>query len=278
MKQSSELTYILKHLSKLSGFRISIYDTNFNEIYSYPSEPLPFCALIHTSPQGKEVCKDCDQKAFSQTAQSGRTFIYQCDFGLYEATAPIYNAGILTGYMMMGQTLDTLASSAEFSQKKAAGFISSKESILDAIQKTPKRSREQIQSCISIMEICAEYITLSRRLQNKGETLSQKVKKYIDNNYGEKITIDLLCAFFFVSRGTLTAGFKKEFGMTINHYINTVRIDRAKLLLAQRKFSVREISEQCGFSDQNYFSKVFSRHTGLSPLRYREQSENVRER
>lgn len=272
MHQSAELSHILKQLSHVSGFRISIYDINFNEIYSYPNRPLPLCALIHTVPEGKKSCMDCDRRAFSKTEGSGRTYIYQCSFGLYEAVAPIYNSGVLSGYMMMGQTLDTLESSAQFTLNKAAALIDDKPRIREAIKKTPKRSKEQIQSCISIMEICAQYITLSRRLINKGETLPQKVKKYIDENYTSKITIDMLCAFFFSSRGTLTSGFKKEFGITINDYINTVRTDHARVLLEQQKLSIGEISEQCGFSDQNYFSKVFSKYTGLPPIRYREQA------
>jgi len=84
----------------------------------------------------------------------------------------------------------------------------------------------------------------------------------------ERFTLDLLADRFFVGRSTLTKDFRREMGMSVGEFITTVRVNHAKALL-QEDLPLGEISEQCGFSSVSYFIKVFIRHTGLSPTRYR---------
>ena len=56
--------------------------------------------------------------------------------------------------------------------------------------------------------------------------------------------------------------------MTPNEYINRLRINQAKELLTNTDMSVFEIAEAVGFSDQNYFGRVFKKQTGTSPKKY----------
>ena len=63
---------------------------------------------------------------------------------------------------------------------------------------------------------------------------------------------------------------KEETGENISSYINKVRIDRAKLLLADQNISLVDVAALTGFEDQSYFTKVFKAITGQSPKKYRE--------
>ncbi len=66
--------------------------------------------------------------------------------------------------------------------------------------------------------------------------------------------------------------FVEEMGQTPVAYMTGLRIERAKNLLVQvPPISVEKVAEQCGFSDSFYFSKIFKKHTGSSPLGYRKQ-------
>ena len=66
--------------------------------------------------------------------------------------------------------------------------------------------------------------------------------------------------------------FAEEMGKTPLAYMTSLRIERAKNLLVQRfPISVESVAERCGFSDSFYFSKLFKKHTGLSPLAYRKK-------
>ncbi len=64
--------------------------------------------------------------------------------------------------------------------------------------------------------------------------------------------------------------FKEETGLTPLEYLTKIRITQAKRHLRQNRFySVGEIAFLCGFSDSYYFSRVFKKHTGVSPQKYR---------
>lgn len=62
--------------------------------------------------------------------------------------------------------------------------------------------------------------------------------------------------------------FRQSIGKTVFQYLSEIRIAHARELLATSSMKGSQISEKVGFSDESYFSKVFKRHTGISPLKY----------
>ncbi len=109
-------------------------------------------------------------------------------------------------------------------------------------------------------------------LQQTGETSARNLmplKKYIDEHYNEKITLDFLAEKFYINKYYLTRLFKKQYGNSIVNYILQVRITHAKQLLRFTDMSIEYISEECGFSDTNYFSRAFRKIEGISPAKFR---------
>ena len=98
-----------------------------------------------------------------------------------------------------------------------------------------------------------------------------EVKTYLDENYESKISLDSLCAKFFISKHYLTHSFKEQFGMTITSYLLSVRITHAQQLLRFTNKSVEEIGYEVGIGAPHYFSRVFKEVEGVSPTVYREQ-------
>jgi AraC-like DNA-binding protein len=97
------------------------------------------------------------------------------------------------------------------------------------------------------------------------------IKAWLDAHYAEKITLDDLSAKFYVNKFYLTRVFREQYGMTINAYLLSVRITRAKQLLRFTEKSVEAIGMECGLGAPHYFSRVFKEVEGMSPSRYREQ-------
>lgn len=269
MREVLNINSILKDFYLVSGIRISIHDTEFNEIYSYPKEATPFCKCLQEISSVKKDCQKNDHDAFLKVKNSGEVYVYKCRRGLYEAVAPLYSFGTLSGYLMMGQICDSEPSSVETTLKIAEGILKNKEKSSEIASSLKTINRNLIDSYINIMILLAEYITGTNRTFSNAEKLPTLIKEFLTKNYASKITLNTLSHKFGCCNATLTKSFKNEFGITIMDYLFKIRIEKAAELVRKTRRSFKEISNDCGFYDQNYFSKSFSKHYGVSPSQYR---------
>lgn len=109
---------------------------------------------------------------------------------------------------------------------------------------------------------------------NKGSPLRYpehiyQVIQYIEENYLLPLTIEELASHVFISPGYLSRSFKLATGCTVTEYIIKHRLLVAKKLLADSEHSLGEVAQAAGFCSQSYFSKLFKRDEGVSPLLYR---------
>lgn len=268
-----ELIDVMRELYNLSGFRITVHDIDFKEIYAYPEEPQPYCHLIRSDEEGFARCKECDYAAFEQVKASGEACVYCCHAGLNEAVVPIYTFGILSGYMMMGQTLDPTAKNTELAREALQKLVPDPEKQRELLDKLPMRSEDQMRSCIAIMQVCAEYITLTNQLRSGERDLATQAREFLDENYSAKITLELLCETLYCSRATLTGAFRAAHGCSVGEYLSDVRVKAAQELLSNTRISFDDVAARCGFSDRGYFAKVFKRRCGVTPGEYREKNK-----
>ena len=125
--------------------------------------------------------------------------------------------------------------------------------------------------------ISAILITFSRAYKNFN--ISQKEKqsyqkllsivKYIDNNYKENITLDLLAQNVAYSRCYLSSIFKKCMGMSIWDYILIKRIEESLTLIKTTDKNILDIALDCGFNNTVNFNKIFKKYTNVSPSVFR---------
>ena len=92
---------------------------------------------------------------------------------------------------------------------------------------------------------------------------------YIDFHYMEPLNLESLAERFVINKNYLSTRFHREVGMTVTEYINRTRIQRAEDLLKKKTLSMQAVAEQCGFSDANYFTRIFRKINGRSPNEYR---------
>lgn len=87
---------------------------------------------------------------------------------------------------------------------------------------------------------------------------------YIKNNLHQKLSIDSIAKLAYVSKSNFFKMFKDELGTSPNEFILQERINRAKELLVNQN-SIKETAYQTGFSDTNYFTRVFKQLVGITP-------------
>lgn len=99
--------------------------------------------------------------------------------------------------------------------------------------------------------------------------LFKKVTEYIENNIQEDLNLESVANKFNLSSYYFSRSFKEAMGCNLIDYINIVRIKKSKELLKQNEMSIKEIGYTVGYSDPNYFSKVFKKYEGYSPKEYK---------
>lgn len=97
------------------------------------------------------------------------------------------------------------------------------------------------------------------------------IKQYMQDNIAQQITVQQLADLVFVSKSYLSRVFRRQTGMSLHDYLQTLRIEAAKTLLNTSNMSTEAISAMVGYHSPKYFYRVFLFHTGLSPRAFRKQ-------
>lgn len=103
-------------------------------------------------------------------------------------------------------------------------------------------------------------------------TLSDRICRYLSDNISVPFSSENIEKRFYLSYKYMSHLFKKEKGVTMQQYHNSVRMDEACRLLCSTLMSIGEIADKLGFSDVLYFSRCFRNYTGKSPSAYRKDS------
>ena len=80
---------------------------------------------------------------------------------------------------------------------------------------------------------------------------------------------------FKMSKSSLYLLSKEAFGKGITEYVEELRIEKAKEMLRTTGDPVSSVAEQVGYSDSNYFTKVFKKHTQATPSMWRKANNGI---
>lgn len=96
----------------------------------------------------------------------------------------------------------------------------------------------------------------------------ERILFYIQENYSDKITLASLSEHFCLSKSYILRLFRDNLHTTVTTYINHYKLDCAAMLLKSTTQNVTEVAESLGFTDCYYFSRLFKRQFGESPMKY----------
>ena len=125
--------------------------------------------------------------------------------------------------------------------------------------------------------MCVDFVELVHK-QKADPSISKPIRSccdYIQTHLGEKISASTLANRVGYTDYYLSRLFKQQVGMSIDQYIRTMRVERAKFLLSTTQESIQDISDQLGFSNRNYFTQIFTQTEGVSPAAYRKENQRV---
>jgi len=134
---------------------------------------------------------------------------------------------------------------------------------------------ESFHNIITLENYILERINLVfQKLQEKNSNADSVscLLKYIHENYGdENLSISQISEHVFLSMNYISTLFKDQVGITLNQYITEYRLEKAKELLLNSELKVNDISAKVGYSDSNYFAKIFKKINEQTPSDYRKR-------
>lgn len=143
------------------------------------------------------------------------------------------------------------------------------------------RSRSYFIEMMLLLERIYGLISQNVSLENANSITNPHVRKaviYIENNYRESLTLEMVSRAAALSHSALTQLFKSELEMTPIEYVWHHRILVAKKFLAFTELSIKDIASRCGFKTMQHFSRKFEERVGCNPTTYRTVSVSERKK
>ena len=265
-------------LKKHFDLSVSIHGTDgrldpyMSRLAPYNIHSNPYCLFVKSSKQNWNLCRIKQQRA-AQAARGG--LIYgSCYCGVGEYMLPIKHGDEYMGFISVGGYRGSEAKRDHFAEKY--GF--SLDEIRDKYKTYLSPTIPDEATVRTLIEPLAAMLALL--FINKTEEAAPAgdgyvyghIVSYLHNHIGEKILLSDIADFCHYSPSFITRLFKSRSGMTINEYLQDIRMKKARDLLLKTDMQISEISEACGFSDTNYFIACFSERYGTPPKRFRKQA------
>jgi YesN/AraC family two-component response regulator len=162
-------------------------------------------------------------------------------------------------------------------RRKVGHICSDIDGLKSAYSKLTVIKIDEIRACADILQTLANYVWLDNYIRIQNEPLSVKVKAYISDNISGNLSLAALARQFGVGKTTLCGAVKRDYRLTVNQLIRSVRVERAQQLLQSGRQSIARIAEAVGIDDYNYFSKVFREETSIAPSVFRRLCEQEKQ-
>ncbi|MDF2668521.1 MAG: hypothetical protein K0R67_827 [Paenibacillus sp.] len=128
-------------------------------------------------------------------------------------------------------------------------------------------SREEFETLFRRM--IGDAVLLIRERKEEQDPIRDFVFDYVEEHYGEDISLELVADKLNLSRSYLSTYFREKTGMTFTDYLNELRIIRAKEMLCERDVRIQDVAKRIGYHNVNSFIRMFKRISGLTPGEFR---------
>ncbi len=222
-----------------------------------------FCERICSTPEGRSRCECSDSSLIDKCAELGLPVSHICHAGILDTVVPIVKDKMTVGYIFIGRVRPF--PKPENIPERISWLGDSAEKIEERYMKLTYFTSEQLNAMVNLIS----NIIFDGAIEIIYDDLMETVTDYIRKNLDSCLDVTTLCEKLYVSKNRLYEAFRTHYGMTVNEYVWSERIKRAKELLSSTSLDTANISGSVGIENSAYFCKIFKQKTGLSPSAYR---------
>ncbi len=265
-----ELLALMEDFYTLTGIKIVLFDTHYNELIAYPKNAHSFCSFMRENEAFDNRCRACDEAACRKAGNTGALHIYRCHANLTEAVAPITENGKIIGFMLFGGVTENTEKDAFLEEMQALceAYGETRE-LTKYIKRIKSRTQRHILAAARILDAFTGYILRKELLRPSTEELFEKIRTFIEGHLAEELCVSSICAAVGVRRTGLYEVMQRSGEEGVASFIKRLRLEKAKTLLRTTDMRVSDIAAAVGFSDYNYFLREFKRAFGVPSKKIR---------
>jgi len=270
---NEKLSQLQMNLYELVGVQTNIWDISGKNVQLFGKHSR-FCSIMNADQEGHRRCEECDYKAMKACMERRQAYTYKCHAGLRECVLPVFDSGEIVAYIAFGQVLDDSSRKLQWEDTLEAldwyeGDIAE---LKDAYGELVQFSQAKRKAFAELLEAITSYIQLEGIIRSANFSDQQRLEMFIDEHYMEKLSLKSISESLGIGTTKLCSLAKKlSPDGSITKLISIRRVEAAKILLLKENMSIAEIAEKVGFSDYNYFTKIFKKISGVTPSQYRKQ-------
>lgn len=279
----NDLTAYLSHLEQTFGLQISCHDfsaltqTYAEQFSAFSAHLSPLCAAVKSDYRAFEQCRLHQYALLSKCGKE--SFSGMCPCGVWEFVFPLTVGEITVGFLSVSGYRSREKAALYRIRQTARRYGLAEDKLRQAFLKlNPELPRKEW--LYVVLSVAARLYELAY-LAEYGEPLGPPAPPsaalyvnlyllgYIREHFTEPLRVPQLAKLCHCSVSYISHMFRKQNGVSLNTYINRLRLEHGRKLLRETRRSIREISDCCGFETPAYFSLLFREQFRCTPSGYR---------
>ena len=239
-----------------------------------------FCAILARTNRACARCLEIQQKLGAEISE---TQTAKCFAGLTVTSVPVKLKDHVIAFLLTGQVFLRAPNTNRF-EKIVRRLVSLGTKVNLARLKTAYLSSRVVSAslykgAVRLLEIFSQHLALvanqiSLEQANVDSPIVTRAKDYVENHHSEPIRLEQISQALNVSEFHFCRTFKQATGLTFMDYLSRFRIEKAKVLLSDKRLRISEIAYEVGFQTISHFNRIFRRLVGFSPTEYRSHRFN----
>jgi len=209
-------------------------------------------------------------------------FLTKVKNGDLEKVLDLFNEHVKAQYLNQNNTESIRSSknkAISFSTLMARAIIeggveAEKALAIEAYYKERIESSRAIKDLVDLLEqMVMKYTNTILHLSNINHvSVIKNASKFVHMHLSEPIRLNDVANFVNLSPNYFSSLFKREMNLSFADYVNQTRIKESQYLLETTDYSILDIAISVGYNNQNYFTTIFRKFTGITPKQYRMRS------
>ena len=262
-----KITRALRDFYNATGIDMQLLKSDFSPVGQSLQKNCSYCVTIQSTPAGSHACRHSDMELLHRCAATRQAQTHICHAGLVDVAIPLLYGDTVIGYIIFGRMKSARDLCALEAHIRDLGI--DPDQAAQAYREIPFFDSERIRSVSNIATLLVKYILLENMLRPNADSGIEKAVAYINSNLEKDLSVQTVSRGTNLSKTTLYKAFHTHYQCTLSGYISEKRVERSLALLENTNLSVEEISQKVGFSSASYYSKIFKKQRGISPLQYR---------